>query len=266
MATVNRNAQLGQVDQIAQVDQVAQIAQIAQVTQIAMIAGPRNISTTMMRAFEARGDCAVYDEPFYGCYLKQTRLPHPMRDQIIKAMETDWQAVIAHLSTPLPNGITLSFEKHIAFHFTQDAPLDWLGTRKIFLLIRNPRAMVASYVRKYDHTAPLIDSLTFQRRLFDTLSAKNMPCPIIDSDDILRAPKQMLSRLCEALSIPFDQGMLSWSSGLRASDGIWAPHWYDAVASSTGFKPYQERKISLAPDQEKIAQACYDDYLSLIHI
>ena len=36
---------------------------------IAMWSGPRNISTAMMRAFEARGDCAVSDEPFYAAYL-----------------------------------------------------------------------------------------------------------------------------------------------------------------------------------------------------
>jgi len=32
---------------------------------IAMWSGPRNISTAMMRSFEARGDTAVSDEPFY---------------------------------------------------------------------------------------------------------------------------------------------------------------------------------------------------------
>ena len=32
---------------------------------IAMWSGPRNISTALMRSFEARGDAAVTDEPFY---------------------------------------------------------------------------------------------------------------------------------------------------------------------------------------------------------
>jgi len=32
--------------------------------QVAMWSGPRNISTAMMRAWENRADCTVWDEPF----------------------------------------------------------------------------------------------------------------------------------------------------------------------------------------------------------
>jgi hypothetical protein len=31
--------------------------------------------------------------------------------------------------------------------------------------------------------------------------------------------------------------MLTWPPGPRATDGIWASHWYDAVHRSTGFSP-----------------------------
>ena len=44
---------------------------------IAMWSGPRNISTAMMRAWENRPDCAVWDEPLYGYYLDATKIPHP---------------------------------------------------------------------------------------------------------------------------------------------------------------------------------------------
>jgi hypothetical protein len=49
---------------------------------IAMWSGPRNISTAMMRAFENRPDCVVWDEPFYAHYLAQTGLDHPLADRI----------------------------------------------------------------------------------------------------------------------------------------------------------------------------------------
>ena len=45
---------------------------------IAMWSGPRNLSTAMMYAFAARGDCAVWDEPFYAAYLQATGIGHPM--------------------------------------------------------------------------------------------------------------------------------------------------------------------------------------------
>ena len=56
---------------------------------IAMWSGPRNLSTAMMYAFAARGDCAVWDEPFYAAYLSATGIDHPMRDEIIAAHEAD---------------------------------------------------------------------------------------------------------------------------------------------------------------------------------
>ena len=40
--------------------------------------------------------------------------------------------------------------------------------------------------------------------------------------------------------------MLHWPAGPRDSDGVWAPHWYDAVVASTGFQPYRARTVSLS--------------------
>ena len=60
---------------------------------IAMWSGPRNISTAMMRSFEARGDTAVSDEPFYAAYLDRTGVEHPMREQVIASQPRDPSAV-----------------------------------------------------------------------------------------------------------------------------------------------------------------------------
>jgi hypothetical protein len=37
--------------------------------------------------------------------------------------------------------------------------------------------------------------------------------------------------------------MLSWPSGPRPTDGIWASHWYDAVNRSTGFAPPRPQPV-----------------------
>ena len=70
------------------------------VVRIAMWSGPRNISTAMMRAFGARADCAVTDEPFYAAYLVATGLIHPMRDEVIASQPTNWRKVAAALDRP----------------------------------------------------------------------------------------------------------------------------------------------------------------------
>jgi hypothetical protein len=34
---------------------------------------------------------------------------------------------------------------------------------------------------------------------------------------------------------------LHWNAGPREEDGVWAPHWYDAVHKSTGFAAYSAK-------------------------
>ncbi|MEO1137145.1 MAG: HAD family hydrolase [Pseudomonadota bacterium] len=223
-------------------------------TRIAMFSGPRNISTTIMRSFENRPDACVIDEPFYGWYLETTGADHPMRDEIIANMPCAWDDVIADLAeTTKPDW--LQFEKHIAFHFANQPDFDWLKDARPFHLIRDPKEMVASYANKHADVAPIIDSYRVQRALYETA-----PAPVIDAADVLKAPEPMLRALCTALDIAFDEAMLSWPAGPRESDGLWAAHWYDAVETSTGFRPYQPKSIALAPGLQAVADACADDY------
>jgi len=77
----------------------------------------------MMRAFENRVDCAVWDEPFYAWYLAETGLAHPMREEIIAAGESkDWRKVVTDCTvTPLAmnrHGAqpTLHYQKHMTHH------------------------------------------------------------------------------------------------------------------------------------------------------
>ena len=221
---------------------------------IAMLSGPRNISTTMMRAFENRPDVVVHDEPFYACYLAATGADHPMREAVLVSQPTDWAAVSGNLDAD--DRAAISFEKHIAFHFIDGAPLDWLAGRRVFMLIRDPRAMVASYRNKYDDVSPIVHSYAVQRRVFEAFG----PCPVVDAADILKKPEAMLRALCDSLGIVFSDAMLSWPAGPRASDGVWAPHWYDAVIASTGFRPYAEKSLDLPPALADIAAACAADY------
>jgi hypothetical protein len=201
-----------------------------------MWSGPRNISTTMMRAFEARGDCHVVDEPFYACYLQASGADHPYRDATLAVRPADCKDVIRGLAASLPQGKTVLFAKHIAYHYPDDEPLDWLDRHRSFILIRDPRRMIASYARKYDDVAPILDSFRVARRIREFEAARGRPCPVVDADDVLADPPGLLRRLCAALDIPYTDRMLAWPAGPRASDGPWAPHWYDAVNASTGFR------------------------------
>jgi hypothetical protein len=60
---------------------------------------------------------------------------------------------------------------------------------------------------------------------------------VVDSADLLEAPGPVLGALCDALGVPYTPRMLWWPPGRRATDGVWAKHWYERVEASTGFEP-----------------------------
>ncbi len=117
---------------------------------IAMWSGPRNLSTAMMRSFGSRLDTFVSDEPFYGCFLKTAPAgaDHPMRDEIIAAMDCDWRSVMAALSGPPPEDRPIWYQKHMWHHMAGPIGYDDFAGFTHAFLIREPERMIASYLRQ----------------------------------------------------------------------------------------------------------------------
>lgn len=202
---------------------------------IAMWSGPRNLSTAMMYAFAARGDCAVVDEPFYAAYLAMTRLDHPMRKQILAAQPQDPETVVAQITGSVPGGLPHFYQKHMTQHMLPGIPRDWMrGVTNVFL-IRHPARVIASYAAKRED--PTLDDIGFrqQAELFDLVKTWGQSPVVIDSHDIRADPRGMLERLCRAIGLEFTDRMLHWPKGGHPDDGVWAAHWYAAVWNSTGF-------------------------------
>ncbi len=197
---------------------------------IAMWSGPRNISTAMMYAFAARGDCEVVDEPFYAAYLTLTGLEHPMREEIIASQPTDPEDVIKNLEAPAPS--LHSYHKHMSQHMVPDVPRDWIRGFKNVFLIRHPARVIASYAAKREN--PTLDDIGFRQQA-EIFEAVKDDAVVIDSSDIRRDPPTALRALCDAIGLSFTDRMLSWPKGGHPSDGVWASHWYGAVWKSTGF-------------------------------
>ncbi|MFD1344031.1 sulfotransferase-like domain-containing protein [Litorisediminicola beolgyonensis] len=202
---------------------------------IAMWSGPRNLSTAMMYAFAARGDCHAVDEPFYAAYLARTGKDHPMRDEILASQPQDPRAVIDALTGPVPGGKPVAYHKHMAQHMIPGIPRDWIAGCTNVFLIRHPARVLASFAAKYEN--PTLDDIGFlqQQALFDELRAAGERAVVIDSADIRRDPEAMIRVLCDAIDLTFDPAMLSWPEGGHPADGVWARVWYGAVHRSTGF-------------------------------
>jgi len=203
---------------------------------IAMWSGPRNLSTAMMYAFAARGDCVVEDEPFYGAYLAATGIDHPMRWEVIASQPSDPMDVAADILGPIPDGKSIHYQKHMTLHMIPQFDRGFMRALTNVFLIRHPARVVASYSQKRE--APTLADIGFvqQAELFDEVAQWMGRAPlVIDSADIRANPRESLTKLCDALGIPFTENMLHWPAGPKPYDGVWAPHWYNAVHASTGF-------------------------------
>jgi hypothetical protein len=228
---------------------------------VAMWSGPRNISTAMMRAWGNRPDTYVIDEPFYAFYLNATGKKHPGADEVIATGETDWRKVVAQLTNPVPNGKRIFFQKQMTHHFLLEVDREWLASVTNCFLIRDPREVIASYVKKRED--PALEDLGFvqQAEIFDFVCARSdtLP-PVIDARDVLENPKKTLGLLCDAVDVEFSESMLSWPPGLRETDGIWAKYWYDEAAGSTSFKPYRPRRDEVPKHLFEIHKRCRECY------
>jgi len=188
-----------------------------------------------------------------------------MQAEILASQPNDPRGVAERLLAPLPPGASVQFQKHMTHHMLPDFPLDWAAQCEHAFLIRHPARVIASYSRKMDGVSLEAIGFPQQARLFDEMHARTgKVAPVIDSDRVLADPRKVLMRLCSALEIPWDEGMLSWRPGPKPEDGAWAPHWYDAVWTSEGFGA-AAGQLPILSDQdaeiEKEALAIYERLL-----
>jgi hypothetical protein len=149
----------------------------------------------------------------------------------------------------------------MSHHLLPGQDRTWVHDLANVFLIRDPAQVVESYLKSRATVTPEDIGLLQQASLFDLVAERlgHAP-PVIDADNFLRAPAAHLRALCQGLGIAYTGRMLEWPAGPRTSDGIWAPHWYEAVLASTGFEPWRPRRPRLSGQALAVAEACRPAY------
>ncbi len=215
---------------------------------ICLWSGPRNVSTALMYSFGQRSDTKIVDEPLYAHYLRVSGAEHPGRDRVLAAQENDGEKVIRDVILGPSNRLVL-FIKNMAHHFV-DLSWDFLGEIQNVILTRHPTLVLPSLDRKFPNPSLADTAYVVQVEIVEHLESLGASVPVVDAQELLSNPAVVLSKLCEALDIGFEQAMLHWPSGPRPEDGVWADIWYADVHKTTGFAPYRQR-VTPFPDRLK---------------
>ena len=229
---------------------------------INLISGPRNVSTALMYAFAQREDTIVKDEPFYGYYLRLTGLIHPGRKRIMHSMSNDIDEVTNDLLRKNHSDKIL-FVKNMAHHHI-NVDLDFLRSSSNVFLIRKPAELLVSFAKIIKD--PSIDDIGVKKswELYHQLTEDGQKPIVIDSGELLKDPEFMLAKLCEAIGITFDQKMLTWPSGRRKEDGVWADYWYHNVHKSTGFIKSLPKEVKVPSELKKVCKEANTYYNELL--
>jgi hypothetical protein len=219
----------------------------------------------MMRSWGSRPDTFVCDEPLYAHYLLATGdRRHPGYDETIARHETDVPKVVRWLTGPLPIGKRIFYQKHMAHHLLPDIEVDWIDSLTNALLIREPREMLASLLEFLPDPRLEDTGLPQQVALFERVRSRTSSTPpVLDAAEVLQSPRAALTRLCEAIGVPFLDDMLRWAPGPRDTDGAWAPYWYDKVYQTTTFGRHQPKDIQLPRGLSRLLDECTTLYRRL---
>ena len=96
--------------------------------------------------------------------------------------------------------------------------------------------VILSYEKFVHVESPVDVGYPQQRFLYDKVRRlTGTPPPVLDTEDLLLHPREMLHALCDVMNIPFLESMLSWKAAPRETDFPGSEVWYGAVNNSTGF-------------------------------
>jgi len=228
------------------------------VLRICLWSGPRNVSTALMYSFAERSDTRVVDEPLYGHYLRVSGVEHPGREEVLANTDTDGERVVRDVVLGDCDRPVL-FMKHMAHHLV-DIERGFLNRTVNVFLIRNPRDVLTSLAHQLAEPTLVDTGLAVQSALVRDLEEDGGSVPVLDSRELLLDPGSVLGKLCEQIDLPYDPEMLSWQAGPRPEDGIWAPHWYENVHRSTGFRPYRDKTEPLPERLVSVLDECQPHY------
>ena len=220
---------------------------------VALWAIPRSTSTAFEWMMRQRGDITCLHEPFgEAWYQGEEPLWPRLTEDSLRTPGLTLESVWASMLEMAAKGPVFSKDfPHYIDHIWNDEMLSYFTHS---FLIRNPAMTITSMFDKWPDFHEKEVGFAEQRELFERLLDKTgTPPPVIDSDDLLENPADIVEKWCSAVGLPFIEEALSWEPGARDEVSWWDGGSFHAnLRNSDGLKPQPRKsyiKIEDAPDR-----------------
>lgn len=203
-----------------------------------------------------RGDLDCYHEPFgEAWYQGEEPLWPRVAPDSVRTPGLTLHSVLDMLSRAAASGAV--FIKDFP-HYVDSIWTDEFLTRfRHSFLIRDPLKTLTSMHRKWPDFDIKETGFAEQRELFDRLCAIDggRP-PVIDSDDLLERPSEIVEAWCVAVGIPFIAEAMSWEPGPRDEVSWWdGGSFHENLRNSGGLEPQARAEVDLVDAAPRVREA-----------
>jgi len=225
---------------------------------------PRCVSTAFTRSIMELENSKIFLEPYsHGYYFGPERQSNRYQHQAPDSKSTYWS--IAKVIQKEHDGIDIVFSKDMAYcvegHFSDFLTEGFAGFKHTFL-IRNPRKSIPSLhkvstnksLTGWDYFDPIEAGFRQLYELYKFVIAELDPNPIIiDADNLLDNPENIMRSYCEGLGIKFNPKILSWEPGpaFELDNYNWPLGWHEHAFESCGFETQDSAKKVAAAKRHK---------------
>jgi Sulfotransferase domain len=213
---------------------------------IAMWSPPRSRSTAFFRMMAQRGDFRLYHEPFSDiCAQGEYRMDGRA---VTSAAEMIDALLLASETAPVFFKDTTEY-RHGELFADPRLPERAVHT----FIIRDPRPTIEShYAMNAGVTLPEI-GYEHLCEIFDRVREATGAVPaVVDADELVRRPAEIVRAYCAAVDIPFVESALTWNAEDRAEWSRTAK-WHQDVAVSSAFEVRERVREVRVDNNEKLA-------------
>ena len=207
---------------------------------------PRSTSTAFEWMMRQRGDHECFHEPFGEAWYQGE---HPLwpraTDDSVRTPGLTLESVQVQMWEAAERGPVFikDFPHYVETIWTDE----FLDRFRHSFLIRDPLKTLTSMHSKWPDFHLKETGFAEQRALFDRLCDRDgVAPPVIDSDDLLERPAEVVAAWCTAVGIPFVESALSWEPGPRNEVSWWDGGSFHAnLRNSDGLKPQHRHDVEL---------------------